>query len=212
MSWGVLVFKDALTGEVLWWKFIETETFDVYHEGRVFLESLGYTIFSVTGDGFTGIRSAFSDVPFQMCQVHMERIVTRGTTQKPKLEAGVLLWNLIRTIHTADRRTFERRFNLYLDMYRDFLNEKSINPLTGEKSWTHEDLRRAAHSLQRFLPYLFTFETNKDIPKTTNALEGHFSHLKGIVKIHWGLSRRQKQKVIHTILLASTTSPIDRNG
>jgi len=55
--------------------------------------------------------------------------------------------------------------------------------------------------------YLFTFKQNRKIPKNTNSLEGHFSHIKKKVAVHNGLSRKQKERVLHTILLASGTSP-----
>ena len=206
-SWCVLVFKDELTKEDLWWLFADTETTIAYYTGRKVLEDLGYTILSVTGDGFRGIRSAFSGLPFQMCQVHMERLVIQRITRRPKLEAGIVLLALIRTVHTTNRSVFIKRFNLYIEKYRGFLNEKSINLETGEKSWTHEELRRAAQSMQRFLPYLFTYEENPNIPKTTNALEGHFSHLRDILRVHRGISRKQKERIIETILLNSSIAP-----
>lgn len=142
----------------------------------------------------------------------MERLVINGTTRKPQLEAGIVLLALTKTIHATNRRIFMRRLNSYVEKYRDFLNQKSIAPETGVPFWTHKNLRKGAHSLQKFAPYLFTYETNKLIPKTTNALEGHFSHIKEIVKIHRGLSRQQKEKVLHTILTASTIAPKKKLG
>lgn len=200
----MVVFKDAATSEDLWWSFAPTETTSVYHDGRVALEQLGYHILSVTADGFGGIRSAFSGIPFQMCHVHMERLVITGTTRKPKLEAGTVLLALIRTIHVSDRRTFMRRLNWYIQKYREFLNHRSTVEHSGEMFWTHENLRRACLSLQRLAGYLFTFETDQQIPKTTNALEGHFGHIKDVVGIHRGLSRKQKEKMIGAILLNSS--------
>ena len=79
----------------------------------------------------------------------------------------------------------------------------SINP----KYWTHKELRSAVLSLLHYRKYLFTFEQNKKIPKTTNSLEGHFSHINEIMAIHRGLARPQKQKVLNTIFLASTIAP-----
>lgn len=154
-----------------------------------------------------GIRSAFSGISFQMCQVHMERLVINGTTRRPQLEAGQVLLALIRTIHKTNKRIFMRRLDLYIEKYREFLNQKSIAPETGVSFWTHKNLRKAVMSLQRFAPYLFAYETDKDIPKTTNAPEGHFSHIKDVLRVHRGLSRKQKEKVINTILLASTIAP-----
>lgn len=206
-SWCVAVTRDQRAKENLVWQFGATETTSLYANLKQQLIDLGYTILSVTADGFSGIQSAFSNIPFQMCHVHMERLVTRGTTKNPQTEAGVVLLSLVRTLHTTDSHTFHRRLDAYITKYRDFLNEKTTNPMTGERYWTHKELRSAVMSILRYRKYLFTFEYNKKIPKTTNSLEGHFSHINEIIAVHRGLSRPQKQKVLHTILLASTIAP-----
>jgi hypothetical protein len=207
-SWCGVCFRDPKKKEDLWWKFCHTETTLVYLEGRKELENLGYTILSVTGDGFGGLRQAFSDIPFQMCHVHMERIVVGGTTRKPILEAGQALLALTRSLHqNISGETFKFYLRKYLEKYHTFLNEKTTNPLTGETSLTHEPLHKASLSLVRFIPHLFTFETNKNIPRTTNSLEGHFSHIRDIVGVHRGLTRPQMERVLHSIFLASTIAP-----
>ena len=170
-SWCALVFRDPKAKENLWWSFFDTETTSAYLEGRVFLEKLGYHILSMTGDGFGGLRQAFTGIPYQMCHVHMERIIIAGTTRKPILEAGKVLLALARLLHKTDGETFKHYLREYLNKYQFFLNEKTTNPLTGESFYTHEPLRKAALSLVRFLPFLFTFENNKNIPRTTNSLE-----------------------------------------
>lgn len=206
-SWCVVVFRDQKRKENLWWNFFNTETTSAYLEGREYLERLGYTILSVTGDGFGGLRQAFSDIPYQMCHVHMKRIVVSGTTQNPELEAGQALLALTKTLHYSEGETFKKYFKKYLEKYQTFINQKSVNPETGRMSLTHEPLYRAVMSLWRLLPFLFTFEKNKSIPKTTNTLEGHFTHIKDIVGIHRGLPRANMERVLHSILLASTIAP-----
>ncbi len=57
------------------------------------------------------------------------------------------------------------------------------------------------------LPYLFTFESNQRIPKDSNALEAHFRHINEVCAIHCGLTRVQKQKLINSIVLASSIVP-----
>lgn len=206
-TWCVVVFRDHDTKENIWWSFGKTETETMYREGRLFLEQLGYVILSITGDGFGGLRGAFGDIPYQMCLVHMERLVIKGTTRNPKLEAGAVLLALTRSLFDTTEETFKKRLGLYIENYRDFLNEKAVNVLTGDPWYIHEDLRRSVLSLNRFAPYLFTHTKYKDIPSTTNSLEGHFSHLRDVVNIHRGTSKEFKQKIIHTILLASTIAP-----
>ncbi|MEK7113920.1 MAG: hypothetical protein AAB873_03805 [Patescibacteria group bacterium] len=208
-SWCAVCFRDPIKKENLWWSFSKTETTGLYLLGRAYLENLGYTILSITGDGFGGLHTAFSDIPLQMCLVHMERIVIKGTTKKPILEAGIALLALIKTIHYTDGNTFKNYFKKYISKYQSFLNEKTINPITGKSDFTHEPLRKAVLSLMRFLPYLFTFEKNKNIPRTTNSLEGHFSHIRDIIGVHRGLSRSHMEKVLNSIFLASTIAPTE---
>ena len=207
-SWCVAVARDAEHGEDLVWRFADTESTSVYHALRDELEDLGYTIQSVTGDGFSGIRSAFHGIPFQMCHVHMERLVVRGTTKHPQTEAGQVLLALVRTLHQdTTKKTFVKRLNLYLRKYTVFLNEKTTNPLTGERYWTHKELRHASLSLIHFQPYLFTYKANTHIARTTNSLEGHFSHINEVLAVHRGLSKSQKEKAIYSLLLAPSIAP-----
>jgi len=206
-SWCAVCFRDPERKENLWWNFGKSETTSLYLQGRAYLENLGYSILSVTGDGFGGLKTAFSDIPLQMCQVHMERLVIHGTTRKPILEAGIALLALIKTLHYTDGNTFKNYFKKYVEKYQSFLNEKIINLITGHSDFTHDPLRRAVLSLMRFLPDLFTFEKNKNISRTTNSLEGHFSHIRDIAGVHRGLSRSHLEKVLNSIFLASTIAP-----
>jgi len=206
-SWCVVVARDPKKKEDLLWSFEDMETTSVYTWIRESLETLGYSIQSVTADGFSGIKAAFHDIPYQMCHVHMERLVTRKTTKNPQTEAGRVLLALTRSLHTTDSKTFNRRLTQYIEHYRDFLNEKTTHTLTDEWWYTHDDLRGGLHRLLRHQRHLFTFEQNKNIPKTTNSLEGHFRHTKKLIHVHHGVSRPKAQKILHTILLASTVSP-----
>ncbi len=204
--WGVLVFRDQANKENLWWKFIDEEKIYHYKEGKDFLISLGYSILSVTCDGFSGLPELFSPIPVQFCHFHQAQIVRRYTTLNPKIEAGHELLNLVKTLTLSTEKIFEHGLNIFIDKYRTFLNEKTMNPETRESFYTHKKLRSAVRSLQVHLRMLFTFERfpHLQIPTTTNSLESHFSHIKDVVRIHRGLSLTLKQKMIHTILLNSS--------
>lgn len=209
--WCLVVGRDPDVHEDLWWAVVHTETTSIYLQMREDLERLGYTILSVTGDGFGGIPIAFRGIPYQMCQVHMERIVTAGTTKKPKTEAGRVLLALIRTLHHTNSHVFTRRLTMFTQRYQGLLNEKTFHPESGEWSWTHEELRRATRALHHWRVLLFTYEHHQNIPKTTNSLEGHFRHLKKMAAVHCGLRRHHKTQLLHTILLAGTTAPTEEN-
>ena len=204
--WGVLVFRDWNNKENLWWKFVDEERLMYYREGMDHLILLGYTILSVTCDGFSGLPELFSPIPVQFCHFHQAQIVRRYTTQNPKVVAGHDLLELVRTLTFTTEHVFAHRLSIFVDIYRNFLNEKTTNLLTGESFYTHKKLRSAVRSLQIHIHMLFTFERypTLNISTTTNTLESHFSHIKDIVRIHRGLSLPLKQKMIHTILLNSS--------
>lgn len=207
-SWCALVARDPYTKENLVRSFEDTETTSAYVWLKEALETRGYTILSVTGDGFPGIKSAFYGIPYQMCHVHMERLIIKGTTRHPLTEAGQVLLALVRTLHTeTNSYLFHTRLKEYTTRYREFLNEKTIHPFSGNQSWTHEELRRAMYCLMRHEKHLFTFEYDHNIPKTTNSLEGHFRHVKKLLHIHHGVSRKNAQRILHSVFHASTTAP-----
>lgn len=208
-SWCVVVFRDFYGQEDLWCAYAHTETTSIYREGREYLEHIGYVILSVTADGFSGIKQAFSGIPYQMCHVHMERLLRKGTTRKPQTEAGRVLRALTLTLFDTTSTVFKQRYKEYLNKYLPFLNAMSINPITGRKEWTHDRLRTASLSVFTHLPYLFTYETNTKIPHDTNAIEAHFRHINEICAIHCGLTRPLKEKLISTIVLLSTIAPTE---
>lgn len=161
---------------------------------------------SVTCDGFSGNIPVFKGIPLQMCHFHMKQIVVRNVTFKPKTEAGIVILSLIKTLTYTTESIFQDRLRQFHIKYTSFLNEKTYH-LDGRWSYTHEGVRRAYLSIVHWYPYLFTFQKDKLIPNTTNTCDGHFSHIKDIVRIHRGLHKQLKQKVLDSILLESTIAP-----
>jgi len=88
--------------------------------------------------------------------------------------------------------------------YGYFLAEKTLNELTGKESFTHAKLVSAYRSLRRNLSYLFTYKKHKTlgIHNTTNSLDGGvFSPMKMLIKIHRGLSKSLKLKMVDDYLV-----------
>ena len=167
-SWGVILFRDSDKKENLWWSYVTTESMSGYLQGKTELERLGYTILSVTCDGFSGNIPVFKGIPLQMCHFHMKQIVVRNVTINPQTEAGKVLFALMQTLTYTTQEDFARRLREYHVKYVDFLNERTYHP-DGSSSFTHEGVRSAYLSLVRWYPYLFAYLQNKRIPNTTNT-------------------------------------------
>jgi len=137
-----------------------------------------------------------------MCHYHQKAIINRYLTTRPKLEASIELRKITRFLCQTDKLEFTKKLDTWHQKWSIFLKEKTINPETGKWFYTHKRIRSAYRSLKINLPYLFTYQEypKLNIPNTTNSLDGYFSHLKELVKIHRGITRQLKLKIIDEIL------------
>ena len=201
-TWGVCVLRSPHLKKNLVWQVAPHETVEVYATCRERLESLGFKILAAVIDGKPGLAEVFKDVPVQMCQFHQIAIVTRYLTRQPKLPAGLELRQLALSLPHRDETTFIAQLQSWYQKWQPFLQEKSYNPLTRRRFYTHRRLRSAYRSLERNVGYLFTYRRypQLDIPNTTNSLDGVFSHVKNMLRIHRGLKVQRKKKLIDELL------------
>ena len=203
-NFGVMLFKDSISGENLLKYYVKYETNDLYKQGIQELQNRGFKIAAIVCDGRRGLLQSFNDIPVQMCQFHQAAIVRRYITKNPRMAASIELQEIVSMMKHTDRESFEGALILWNKKWKGFLNERTLNEETGKSFYTHKRLRSAARSLKTNLPWLFTwydyFELN--IPNTTNALEGNFANLKNKLRNHNGLSLSRKKKFIDGFLKA----------
>ena len=204
-DFGVCVIRAPHLKKNLYAQEVQTESVDAYRQGRINLEELGYTIKAIVLDGRPGVRQLFSDVPIQMCHFHQKQIITRYLTNNPKLEAGIELKKITATLCQTNERDFTDAIHNWHQKLSSFLKEKTTDPLAGKWFYTHKRLRSAYRSLKINLPYLFTYQKYHDlnIPNTTNSLDGCFAYLKELVRVHRGINKTLKRKIIQEILTKS---------
>lgn len=195
---GVMVFKNSLSKEVLLKYYVKTETNKQYYKGIEEIARRGIKIQSIICDGRKGLFQMFGDIPVQMCQFHQMQIIKRYLTQNPKLEASKELRMLSLQITKMTKKEFVLELESWNVKWDYFLRERTISSTTGKSYYTHKTLRSAYLSLKRNMPWLFVFEQYQEmkIPNTTNALDGLFSDLKNKLRNHNGLSLERKKKFI----------------
>lgn len=201
-TFGVMLFKDAITKENLLKYYVKNETNFLYKKGVQELTSKGYKIIAIVSDGRKGLIQSFGTIPVQMCQFHQVAIIRRYITKNPKLPASIELKELISMLKMTDKESFEGGLNDWFVKWEDFLNERTINIETGRSYYAHKRLRSAYRSLNNNLPWLFTWYDyiELNIPNTTNAIDGHFADLKNKLRNHNGLSLKRKMKFIDAFL------------
>ena len=186
------------------WKHIESEQLKDYIYLKDELLAMGFAINGITVDGKRGLFRALNEFPVQMCHFHQKMIVQRYLTRKPKLEASWELKNIVARLTSTTETRFQNNLDKWYQKNEEFINEKSINSVTGKEQFTHRKLMAAYKSLQKNLPYLFTYKNQPalQIVNTTNSLDGGvFTQLKKLIKLHQGMSRSLKMKLIDDYLV-----------
>ena len=102
---------------------------------------------------------------------------------------------LSKELFKLSKDKFKAELESWQEKHKDFLNEKTIDD-NGKWRYTHARVRSAHYTFKRNLAYLFTYESLKNLPKTNNALEGEFAHLKTALRAHNGLKLTNKMKFI----------------
>lgn len=140
----------------------------------------------------------YPEIPTQMCQFHQLKIIQRYLTRNPKLDASRELWALTLLLCKTDKESFIGGLDDWYLKWSEFLKERSSSVGKKRTAYKHKRLRSAYFSLQRNLPYLFTWYDNPKlfIPNTTGLIEGHFSDLKNKLRNHNGLTLERKTKFI----------------
>lgn len=198
---GVTIFRDVTNKVILHWVFVKQENLQAHVDGINYLLNYGITILGFVVDGFWSFYTTYADkYDIQMCQKHLADIIRRKTTLKPLLRASKELKLLTDKLSSLSKREFLLRYNLWTKRWKDFLSEQTYSQSEQRWIYTHERIRQAIRSIDRYLPYLFTFERNHWLPNTNNSLEGFNSGLKSAVELHRGLNSNRKAKLIHYYL------------
>lgn len=137
-----------------------------------------------------------------MCQFHMKQVIRRYLTQNPRLKAARELKGLLDTLTVSSGRDFKINYAQWKEKWKDTFVKRSL--LKCEKNYTHKRLRSAMHSLDFYMPYLFTFqkENCEGMPNTNNKIEGTFTNLKKRLNVHSGMTEMSRKRLISGFFLA----------
>lgn len=196
----LICYQDDSDGYTQLLRFTDGEHYEEIREDLANLVKLGIQIESITTDGhkstLKAIKKSVPDAIVQRCLVHIQRMCLLWLTRYPSHIAGQELRKLvllILRINTEnDRIYWIREFLRWHESHKYYLNERTYNEETGRYWYTHKLLRRSYITIKRALPNMFHYLSNSAIPKTTNGIEGYFSHLKNHLDIHRGLTVKHR--------------------
>ena len=202
-GFGVLLVLDHATGKPLYIAFVKSETVKDYEDAVKSVKERGYTIEGIIIDGKQSLFKSFAEYPIQMCQFHMKQIIKRYLTKNPKLLAARAFNALMDKLTRSEESAFQAELSAWKDEYRDMIDRRSIYK-NGSTHYTHQCLRSAMHSLDFYMPYLFTYQREdcKGMPNTNNKIEGTFTDLKKNLNNHSGMKMENRKRFISGFFLA----------
>lgn len=200
----LVLYRDNNIKATQIYRLTDGEWFEEIAEDIQNLLDMGIQIESVTCDGLSNIikavRKTSPNTIIQRCVIHIQREVLIWLTRNPKSEAGGELRQLVRELHLIKNRDDWGYWVVALvkwyEIHKDYVNEKSYYPQSKRYWFTHKSVRRAFIHIKRALPDMFHYLDNHNIPKSTNALESFFGHLKKNISIHRGLSKEHYKNYI----------------
>jgi len=106
-NFGLMLFKDSKSKEILNYKIVDYETNDWYRNWINDLINDGWIIEAIVCDWRRWLMYMFPKIPTQMCHFHQKQIVRRYITKKPKLKQNIELNNIVAWLHKTDKWTFK---------------------------------------------------------------------------------------------------------
>ena len=198
-SYGLLVYRAE--GRNVHWQEVESEKIRYIEQDLLHLKAQGWSFSSFTIDGRRGVIQCLEDLfpktPIQLCLFHQKATIRRYTTAHPKTACGKDIRALMHDLVNLDKQSFDKRLQAIKDTHQDFLKERNEN-----NQFMHRRLRSALRSLTTNAPFLFTCKKYPElnIPNTTNSCDGSFAHWKAKVKLHRGLRKDRRTKMINYLL------------
>ena len=187
---------------------------------RNLLDTLPTPAYVIT-DGQKGmqlaIRSIWSSTIIQRCLFHVWLNIKSKLTLNPRSMAGIELLSLFRVIWDVKSMgkgsEWIERFQLLNLNHASFLKERTIahSPQLGQRKWwyTHGNVRSAYRQILKLIKdeQLFRYLEMKDMPRTTNHLEGGINApIRQLLRLHKGLDFNRQEVLVNNYLYSRTES------
>lgn len=185
------------------WLFVPRESYQTWRHLFQRLAAQAVIPQFVVCDGKRGLLKAlfevWPNVRLQRCLIHIIRQANAWLTQHPKTATGaelrLLVKRLIQVRTRRQKRRWIRAFRYWCRRHNQFLKERTYSPTNPKRWWyAHRKLRAVRSLLCNALNHLFTHIRYRQVPRTSNHLEGGVnSRLKDLLRIHRGLPPHRRQ-------------------
>lgn len=193
----VVILIACTKGHVIGWHLARSESSQAWAALMARIASPDVVV-TDGGNGFEKARRAvWPKTRVQRCIFHAFDQVKRCTTTRPRLEAGVELYSIARSLmHVTDLNgaaEWLAGFSHWCSAWDGFLKERIV--VNGTSQYRHERLRKARRGLERLARAgtLFTYLDEAlievgNVPATNNRIEGGVNRqLRVVLNEHRGM-------------------------
>jgi hypothetical protein len=216
------LIAETPSNQIVGWSFTYAENFSTWLE---FFNSISAFPSIIVCDGQKGmikaIKLRWPGVIIQRCQFHVIHHVNILLTKNPETRAAetfkLLVGGISKVKTEADFRGWLLEYKGWHQQYNSFLKQRTyqdFQTLTGRRKWhyTHGRLHSAHSHLKNALPNLFQYLKYKDVPNTSNRIEGGINaQIQRHVDHHRGTTLFQRRQIIAAFLKQKQLQKPTRN-
>jgi hypothetical protein len=204
----LIIYRAENLRRTIFYRFATHEDDDEIASDLLNIRDLGYEVIGITTDGgdniIRAVQYVFPHVPRQRCVVHVQRECLASITQRPRSPEARMFRNLVQQLSIVytnnDKLWWLSRYSRWTEDNLEYVFQKGVVSYSKQEYYVHNDLRKAYIHLKRALPNLFTYIDHPGVPKTTNALEAFFGHIKDQIRLHRGLAETRIDNFIKWFL------------
>lgn len=204
----LILYRAENLKRTIFYRFTTREDDDEIASDLLRIRDLGYEVIGITTDGGDNIIRAaqyvFPYIPRQRCVVHVQRECLACITQRPHSAQAKLFRNLVQQLSIVrtvnDKLWWLKVYHRWVEDNEEYVFQKGVIACSKQEYYVHNDLRKAYIHLKRAIPHLFTYIGSPGTPKTTNALEAFFGHIKDQIRSHRGLSETRVDNFVKWFL------------
>lgn len=200
----LIVYRAANLKRTIFYRFCKTEDDDEIASDLINIRSMGYDIVGITTDGgdniIRAVEYAYPNVPRQRCMVHVQRECLSKITLHPRSPEGRMLKYLVMKLGEINTHNEKMwwigAFENWVEENKEYVCEKAHYPNSARTYYVRDELRKAYVHLRRAIPNLFMYIEHPGLPRSTNALEAFFGHIKDQLRLHRGLAETRVDNFI----------------
>jgi transposase-like protein len=185
---------NAQDQKILAQTYVNKESFRDAYAWFTDLNDNGLTPIFITTDGERSIIRAMKlvwpEARLQRCLYHIQHEGLRWLRTYPKTEAGkalrAILSKLSQIKTVKERDEFVCTYHIWANKHKSSVESLSNTTIA------FKDLKRTMVLIENALPRIFYFLDDKNVPATTNSLEGFHSRLKADYRRHRGLTKKHR--------------------